>query len=143
MQNSPGAVFVDTSAWKAFYDEKDDQHLDARKFMESVSSKRTPVRSFITSDYVIDETLTLIRLAHSHAKAVEFANTVLSSRATKLYFVGEELFNQGLALFTERADKNWSFTDCVSFALMKHLSLTTAFTFDPHFQQAGFNTLPR
>jgi uncharacterized protein len=143
MQNSPSTVFVDTSAWKAFYDENDDRHREARRFMDSVGSKQIPVRLFVTSDYVIDETLTLVRLAHSHAKAVEFANAVFSSRATKLFFVGEELFNKALEMFTERGDKDWSFTDCASFVLMKQLNLTTAFAFDPHFQQAGFQTMPR
>lgn len=142
MQSSPGTVFVDTSAWKAFYDENDDRHREARSFMESVAAKRLPVRLFVTSDYVMDETLTLVRLAHSHAKAVEFANTVSSSRAARLFFVGEDLFNKALTMFIEHRDKLWSFTDCVSFVLMKHLNLNTAFAFDPRFQQAGFQTLP-
>ncbi len=142
MQSSPGTVFVDTSAWKAFYDEKDDRHKEARSFMESVVAKRLPIRLFVTSDYVMDETLTLIRLAHSHAKAVEFANTVTSSRATRLFFLEEELFDKALSMFIEHRDKLWSFTDCVSFVVMKHLNLNTAFAFDPHFRQAGFQTLP-
>ncbi len=143
MQSNPGTVFVDTSAWKAFYDEQDERHTEARAFMESVVSKKLPVRLLVTSDYVMDETLTLVRFAHSHSKAVELANTILSSRATRLVFVGEELFNETLEMLVERKDKEWSFTDCTSFVLMKHLNLTTAFAFDPHFQQAGFHTLPR
>ncbi len=109
--------------------------------MDSIVAKRVGVRLLVTSDYVMDETLTLIRLAHSHPKAVEFAKTVSSSRATKLVFVEEEQFTKGLGTFMEHADKEWSFTDCVSFALMKHLNLTAAFAFDPHFRQAGFQTL--
>jgi uncharacterized protein len=141
MQSSRGTVFVDTSAWKAFYDEKDDHHKEARSLMESVATKRVPIHLFVTSDYVMDETLTLVRFAHSHSKAVEFANTVTSSRATRLFFVGEDLFNKALNMFIEHRDKPWSFTDCVSFVVMKHLNLNTAFAFDPHFQQAGFQTL--
>jgi len=90
----------------------------------------------------MDETLTLVRLAHSHAKAVEFANTVTSSRATRLFFMEEGLFNKALSMFIEQRDKLWGFTDCVSFVVMKHLNLNTAFAFDPHFQQAEFQTLP-
>jgi predicted nucleic acid-binding protein len=142
MQSSPGAVFVDTSAWKAFYDENDDRHEEARAFMESVGAKRPLIRLFITSDYVMDETLTLVRFAHSHSKAVEFANAISSSRATKLFFVGEELFNKALGMFTGDRDQEWSFTDCVSFIIMKQLNLTTAFAFDPHFKQAGFQMVP-
>lgn len=141
MQSSPGTVFVDTSAWKAFYDESDDWHEEAKSFMDSVGAKRH-IRLFVTSDYVMDETLTLVRFAHSHSKAVEFANTIVSSRATKLLFVGEDLFNQALSMFIGHRDQEWSFTDCASFVLMKQLNLTTAFAFDPHFKQAGFQTLP-
>jgi predicted nucleic acid-binding protein len=143
MPSSLGTIFVDTSAWKAFYDEEDDQHDEARSFMKAVGAKEVPVRTLVTSDYIMDETLTLIRFAHSHSRAVEFANAVSSSRAIRVVFVGEEIFNNALELFTKRADKPWSLTDCVSFALMKRLELTTAFAFDPHFQQAGFETLPR
>ena len=142
MQSSPGTVFVDTSAWKAFYDENDDWHKEARGFMNSVGTTQPPIRLFVTSDYVMDETLTLVRFAHSHSKAVEFANTISSSRATKLFFVGEDLFNKALSMFIGRRDQEWSFTDCASFVLMKQLNLTTAFAFDPHFKQAGFHTLP-
>src|SRR5437773_8010685 len=48
MQSSPGTVFVDTSAWKAFYDENDDWHKEARGFMNSVGTKQPPIRQFVT-----------------------------------------------------------------------------------------------
>ncbi len=142
MQSSPTTLFVDTSAFKAFYDEEDEFHSKARGFMDDIASKKTIVRGFITSDYILDETITLIRFAHSHSKALEFSQAVTSSKATRLVYVGQENFQKALELFIEASDKPWSFTDCVSFTLMRSLHLTTAFTFDPHFQQAGFHTLP-
>jgi predicted nucleic acid-binding protein len=33
-------------------------------------------------------------------------------------------------------------TDCISFVLMKKYGIQTAFTFDRHFVQAGFNKEP-
>jgi uncharacterized protein len=142
MQNSPSTLFVDTSGFKAFYDEEDEHHAKARALMETVVSKQTSVRGLVTSDYILDETLTLIRFAHSHSKAVEFANAVTSSKATRLVHVDQENFAKALELFSNTSDKPWSFTDCVSFTLMRSLNLTAAFTFDPHFRQAGFQTLP-
>ncbi len=91
----------------------------------------------------MDETVTLIRFAHSHSKAAEFAKAILSSRATRIVYLGEENFQKALELFYESRDKEWSFTDCASFTLMKLFNLTRAFTFDPHFRQAGFQTLPK
>ena len=143
MPSSLLAAFVDTSAWKAYYDEEDELHVDARKFMESMSSRDAPVRLLLTSDYVLDETVTLIRFAHSHSKAVEFAKTILSSRATRIVYLGEENFQKTLELFNESRDKEWSFTDCASFTVMRLLNVTRAFTFDAHFKQAGFQTLPQ
>lgn len=143
MQSSPTTLFVDTSAFKAFYDEEDEFHVKAREFMDDIASKKIIVRAFITSDYVLDETITLIRFATSHSKAFEFAQAVTSSKATRLVYVGQENFLKALDLFSQASDKPWSFTDCVSFAIMQNLNLTTAFTFDPHFKQAGFQILPK
>lgn len=142
MQSSPTTLFVDTSAFKAFYDEEDEYHGKARAFMDAVASKEVGVHGFITSDYVLDETITLVRFAHSHSKALEFARTIVSSKATRVLYVGQENFLKAIELFSEASDKKWSFTDCVSFVLMRGLNLATAFTFDPHFRQAGFHTLP-
>jgi len=44
-------------------------------------------------------------------------------------------------LFRRHDDKEWSFTDCVSFAVMRELKIADAFTTDNHFAQAGFNPL--
>ncbi len=143
MQNSLGTVFVDTSAWKAYYDEEDEWHGEARGFLDSLASKRVSIRGFLTSDYVLDETITLIRFAHSHTKAVEFAKAVLSSKATRIAYTGDEVFLKALDLFRESKDKEWSFTDCVSFTIMKLQDVTTCFSFDPHFKQAGFQTVPQ
>lgn len=41
------------------------------------------------------------------------------------------------AVFRKFADKDWSFTDCVSKVVMERLGLTSAFAFDQHFRQFG------
>lgn len=143
MQSSLGTVYVDTSGWKAYYDEEDEWHREARNFLDSLASKRANLRGFLTSDYVLDETITLIRFAHSQTKAVEFAKAVVSSKATRIVYTGEEVFVQALELFEESKDKEWTFTDCVSFTIMRLQNVTTCFSFDPHFKQAGFHTVPR
>ncbi|MBI4822940.1 MAG: hypothetical protein HY805_01755 [Nitrospirae bacterium] len=45
-------------------------------------------------------------------------------------------------LLEKYSDKDFSFTDCTSFALMERLKIKTAFTFDAHFTQYGFNQIP-
>ena len=52
-----------------------------------------------------------------------------------------ELFSKGFAFFTSRPDKDWSFTDCISFVVMRERGITNALTADHHFEQAGFVAL--
>jgi len=135
-------VFVDSSAFKANYDSGDDFHKRAAGLMAKVSARETEITAFVTTDYVLDEAVTLTRFAHSHTKAVELAEATLSSRFVRLVFCDETLFSDGIRIFKQHRDKEWSFTDCVSFATMRKHGVGTAFTFDAHFRQAGFATIP-
>jgi predicted nucleic acid-binding protein len=54
----------------------------------------------------------------------------------------EKLFNEGWEYFRRHKDKDYSLTDCISFVVMKTLGMETAFAFDRHFVQAGFQKLP-
>lgn len=137
-----GTVFVDTSAFKAFYDTKDPHHKSARMFTEQVTARKLHARGFVTSDYVIDETLTLLRFTMGHSEATNFAKAIRESQAFRTVYVNPDGFSEALELFIRAADKEWSFTDCTCFTLMKRLSIENAFTFDPHFRQAGYRILP-
>ena len=46
-------------------------------------------------------------------------------------------------MFAKFADQQVSFTDCVSFVLMRRNRLERAFTFDRHFASAGFEITPK
>lgn len=135
-------VFVDSSALKANYDVGDDCHEEAAELMRRIASRETDVSSFITTDYVLDEAVTLTRFAHSHGKAVELAEATLSSKFMRVVYSDEDLFLDGLRIFKQHNDKEWSLTDCVSFAAMRKYSVRTAFTFDAHFKQFGLVTIP-
>jgi predicted nucleic acid-binding protein len=135
-------VFVDSSALKANYDSGDGHHAETRQLMQKIQARQTDITSFLTTDYVLDEAITLTRFAHSHAKAAELAGAILSSRFIRLIYAGEVLFSAGMKTFKQHSDKEWSFTDCVSFAAMKAEGVRTAFTFDAHFKQAGFDVIP-
>ena len=135
-------VFLDSSALKANYDSGDDYHAKAAGLMRKIAAREAEVTSFVTTDYVLDEAVTLTRFAHSHGKAVELAEATLSSKFVKLVYCDEELFTDGMKVFKQHSDKEWSLTDCVSFATMKKYGVKAAFTFDAHFKQAGFATVP-
>jgi len=57
--------------------------------------------------------------------------------------VSLKLFTKAVKFYSERMDKEWSLTDCISFVVMKERKLTTALTTDHHFEQAGFRALLR
>ena len=135
-------VFVDSSALKANYDAGDNFHARAVEMMRKIASRETEVASFVTTDYVLDEAVTLTRFAHSHAKAVELAEATLQSKFVDMVYCDQGLFSEGMKIFKQHADKEWSLTDCLSFAAMRKFGVRTAFTFDSHFKQAGFLVIP-
>lgn len=135
-------VFVDSSALKAIYDAKDDHHAKAEELMRKVEARETEVTGFVTTDYVLDEAVTLTRFAHSHAKAVELADAAMASKFMRVVYSDEGLFADAIRIFKNHPDKEWSLTDCLSFATMHEHEVRTAFAFDAHFMQAGFATLP-
>lgn len=95
-------------------------------------------RSFLTTDYIVDETVTLLLVRHSHAGAADFLKTTLESKSLRFEWVDSERFHAAAELFRRHDDKEWSFTDCVSFALMQELKIQDSFTTDRHFRHAGF-----
>ena len=67
--------------------------------------------------------------------------TLKSSQDVKIIPTTVELFDRGVQLYAERADKEWWLTDCISFVVMADEGLADALTCDHHFEQAGFKAL--
>jgi predicted nucleic acid-binding protein len=131
-------VFMDSAGFLALWDAGDEHHAAAVALQAELARKR---RRFLTTEYVVDETITLLLVRHSHAAAVDFLDTVERSEALRLEWIGPDCFHGAGRLFRKHADKEWSFTDCVSFVVMHELRLRDAFTTDHHFTQAGFAPL--
>lgn len=128
-------IFVDSSWFKALLDEKDEFHSLALDQYQKIKSEKM---SLATTNYIIDETLTLLRVKVSLDLALKFRETLLRMRNTiRIIRVLASDEAQAWKWFP----KNWSklsFTDCISFAVMKRLDLKKVATFDKHFTQAGF-----
>ncbi len=128
-------LFVDTSAWLALNDKSDQFHTKA--VSKSLEIKKWRIE-LITSEYVIDESITLIRYRVSHEAAVIFGDSLLWSNIIRIEDVTKEDRIKAMEMFKKYKDKELSFTDCTSFVLMRNLKLQKTFTFDGHFRQVGF-----
>jgi len=133
-------IFVDTSAWYAVEVEDDVNHEAACKFLSNIASGKHGVS--VTTDYVLDEALTLLRSRRDLASATAFVDKIRKSKSVRVFWIDEGLFEKAIIVFQESDHKSWSFTDCTSFALMGELSVSEAFTFDRHFREAGLLALP-
>jgi uncharacterized protein len=128
--------FVDTSFWCALYDAGDYRHLEAKEIWKTLAGK--PVMLY-TSDYVFDETTTLISRKIDRQSAIDFGVTILQSKVLSILQVHDNCFSSSWLIFKEYGDKDFSFTDCTSFALMQTNGIKQALAFDRHFTRMGFS----
>jgi len=124
-------IFVDTSAWYASSSVRDANHQEAKRFLTSVRER------LVTSDYVIDETLTLFRSRGENLHALTFGAEVIDGSFAEIITITEQDFAAAWDVFQRFADKEWSFTDCTSRVVMERLGIQRAFAFDDHFRQFG------
>jgi predicted nucleic acid-binding protein len=131
-------IFVDTSGFYALLIKADDLHAAAVRILREARRRK---RRFVTSDYVLDETATLLK-ARGHAHLLSaFFGSLLTSHACRTEWTDAERFHTCRAFFLKHVDQEWSFTDCLSFCIMKELRLSDALTKDGHFGAAGFVAL--
>jgi hypothetical protein len=133
------AVFVDTGGWMACADRADPAHAACSAARDGALEAG---RTLITTDFVIDETLTLIRFRLGLGAANAWWQQVDGSARLRWERVENDRFERARHLFFQYRDKDLSFTDCTSIAVMRELKLTTAITTDRHFRQVGFDVLP-
>jgi len=135
-------LFIDTTAFIALEDKDDKKYETALNYKQKIQNAQARFRILYTSNYILDEVFTLVRLKLSHPAAVALGETIKHSKILKTLRITPETENNAWNIFKKYNDKNFSFTDCTSFALMEQEAISTAFTFDKHFQQYGFQTVP-
>jgi len=134
-------IFIDTGAFIALTDADDEHHSNAKHFFKE--EIKTTGRKFLTTNFVVCETINYLRAKISHNTAVSFRDNLYKSHVIEVVQVTPAMEDEAFRIFKHYNDKDFSFTDCVSFATMKAKRLKEAFAFDRHFEQYGnFKRLP-
>lgn len=132
-------IFIDTGAFFARFAKRDQYHRTATEHWKLLDLDG---RRCFTSNFVLDEAITLLAWKTTYPFAAARAEQLYRSHVLEIVRPDAVDELDALALFHKYADQRVSFTDCVSFALMDKLSIQQVFTFDQHFQFAGFEVEP-
>lgn len=128
-------IFVDTTAWLALANKRDNLHSSATKLNQKLLLERV---YFVTTDYVLTEVANGLSGLLYRKAAIGFIDAIFSSKLIKIVHIDPSLFRQGWRLYKERMDKEWGLTNCTSFLVMTDEGIREAFGCDQHFEQAGY-----
>lgn len=129
------SFFIDTSGFFALLSAQDRDHRAAAALMKQAAQAGTRL---VTSDYVLSETATLLKVRGGVHLCEHLLTAVARSDKLVVVHVTPELFDQTAALFLHRQDQAFSFADCSSFCIMRRQGLLRVLTRDQHFQVEGF-----
>ncbi len=126
-------IFVDTSFWVALRMHRDTHHAAARALARAHADA-----PLITTNYVRGETWTFVRRRTGHHAAVHFLDHLDRSPRIEVIRVDEELERDALRWLRRHDEREYSFVDATSFAVMRKRRITEALAFDGDFAAAGF-----
>ena len=124
-------IFVDTGAWFASVVPSDCDHATAPRGL------RQNTQPLLTTDYIIDETLTLLKVRGQTLRAMIMGEQFFRGTLATVYYLTEADILLGWQTFRQFSDKEWGFTDCTSKVVIDKLRLQQACAFDHHFHQFG------
>lgn len=131
-------LFVDTWAWLVLANDRDPAFGDVSGIRADAAGRPG---AWVTTDYVLDETMTRLFSATRFEAARRFAEGIFESSRMGLLdieHVTPERFNLAWRLRLRFRDKpRISFTDLTSFVVMREIGLRQVLTGDAHFEQVG------
>ena len=130
-------ILVDTSAFYALMDGEDAYHVRAVEWWE----KEQLCEGYLgTTNYIVLETMTLLQARLGMPAVRTFRDAVLP--VMRQEWIDEETHGRSVSAFTGGERRGPSLVDFSSFETMRRLGVRSAFTFDRHFRQYGFETVP-
>ena len=129
---------IDTGAFLAQRSPRDQYHARAVKGFNALAS--SPIELYST-EHVLNEVMTLLAQRESYAYAAEAGEELIGSQVLQWLDATNADWRAALKMMRKYADQRVSFTDCISFALMRRQGIKHVFGFDRHFSAAGFKVL--
>lgn len=128
-------IFVDTGVLYAALVERDPVHAVCQNLVDDAQG------SLVTTDFVVDELLTLMAVRGNRETAISVGDALWESQLADLHWLSPQDVMHAWDIYCRFTDKKWSFTDCTSYAVMQKLGITEALALDDHFRQFGFATV--
>lgn len=132
-------IFVDSSAWIALADGDDLHHKEAALNYPFIFKKH---KTLITSNLVIAETYIVLLRELGHKAPIQFLEGIKASPRILKIYSNENYETEAEGILAKYRDQDFSYTDAVSFVIMKRQKMSKAFCFDKHFVAAGFTNIP-
>ncbi|MFQ5667593.1 MAG: type II toxin-antitoxin system VapC family toxin [Candidatus Binatia bacterium] len=131
---TPASVFLDASAWVAFFNRRDAHHAQARGQMARLLRSGTPLA---TSTWTTYEAITITRSKLGYGRARRLWRLANDRRIITMIRVDPDIESAALKLFWRYHDKDWGVVDCASLVIMDRLGCRKAFGYDRHFAEAS------
>ena len=130
-------IFVDSSAFLAIVKVDDLNHLRAKQQWTDLLNSN---EALYTNNYVMVESIAIIQKRSGLKVVGQLQKNFLS--LVNIDWISEEYHSQALETVFERKLRKLSLVDCTAFQTMRRLGIEIAFTFDSHFGEEGFKTIP-
>ena len=126
-------IFVDTSFWVAVRNRRDVNHEQATQLLRDNAGA-----ALFTSSQVRGETWTFLRRRAGHGAAVDFLDAIERSPRLLVIWIDQDFETEALRWLRRHDEREYSFVDATSFALMRARKIRSALAFDGDFAAAGF-----
>jgi uncharacterized protein len=136
---NPTRAFIDTGAFVALRNRAEREHELARATLKQLAQEGTQL---FTSNYVFAETYTALLVRVGRSEAIEWGKRFRAGGMVELIRADEDVEQKAWSILESHVDKEWSYVDATSFALIERERFNAAFAFDRHFAQRGLNVLP-
>jgi uncharacterized protein len=131
------SAFVDTSALLAVLDADDRGHAGSAAALTALLDEDARL---LTTSYVLVETFALVQRRLGMEAVVDLESRLVPLLSVQ--WVDEGMHREAVAGVLAAGRRTLSLVDCASFAAMRRLGLSRAFTLDGHFADQGFECVP-